>query len=121
MKAITEILRLHRKGGLIEEATEALNRVVQGVEMHGGVGKLTITLTVKRATDMGEAVIVSDAVKESVPRSKVSTIFFVDESGDLSRNKTREPELPLHAVDVTPEEEEAVDVTAGNDNGNTKH
>lgn len=87
-----------RHGGLHAELTEALQKVVQGVQEYGRPGSLTLVVNIKPAGNEIN-LLVSDDVKSKVPQpDRPTALFFADSRGNLSREDPRQPELPLREI-----------------------
>lgn len=95
-----EFLQQQRRGALHGELSEALHELLQAVKDTGKAGKLTVTIGVKPAAKgNAEQVLVSDAVITKAPSvERPESIFFLDDTGNLTRNDPRQIELPLREV-----------------------
>lgn len=101
-RPITDTLRRLRGGEFLDEASEALARVVQAVAERGGSGDLTIKLTVKRAA--AGALTVIDKLSEKVPTARASeTLMFSTPEGDLLTEDPRQQRLALRTVEQATE------------------
>lgn len=88
-----------RRGGLLEDCADELQKVVKAVEETGKPAKLTITLTVKPASKAQGAVVISDKVKATLPELPVGeTILFVTPECNLVANDPSQKEIDLKAV-----------------------
>ena len=96
MRLITDILREIRRGAPVEEASEALARVVQAVDETGKSGEVTIKLTVKPAKHGGpEKTIICD-VKAKEPIADIApAVFFSNAEGDLLRSDPAQTDMDL--------------------------
>ena len=95
MKMITDVIREVRAGGLAQEASEQMQRLVCQVNETGKPGEITLKLKV---SPQGEVVNVEDSITVKFPKQKTGTIFFPSLDGDLTRSNTRQQELELQAV-----------------------
>lgn len=92
------VMQEARKGGLHDEASEAVASVTEQVIDVGKPGTVTIKLTIKPGPEDGTVEII-DEVKAVAPKPKRRSVFFADDHGNLSRRDPRQPELPLAAVE----------------------
>lgn len=84
-----------RKGGLNEEATEELRKLVEAVENTGKSGKLTLTISIKPLSKTSGALEVKASVSTTVPRDEDdSEVFFSTPERNLSRRDERQRDLP---------------------------
>jgi hypothetical protein len=91
--AFIDTLIAMRNGGAAIELEQALEEVVKAVRKTGKTGKLTLTVQVQPA-DKGpdiDTVFLQDKVKIDAPKpDKKLTLFFANESNQLTRNDTRQ-------------------------------
>ena len=86
MRPITDILRDHRNGKLVAEASERFARVVLAVEETQKEGSITITLKVKPSKGEEGAFTVTPSVGQTIPeRDLPNALFFADDDGSLVR------------------------------------
>lgn len=86
LRPITDILRDHRNGKLVAEASERFARVVLAVEETQKEGSITITLKVKPSKGEEGAFTVTPSLKTNVPeRDLPNALFFSDAEGSLVR------------------------------------
>jgi hypothetical protein len=100
MKPFTSTLSEMRKGELLEELESELTDVVRAVRESGKSGKLTLTIVVKPASkgDVSQLFVDAD-VKASKPKAdRASTLFFADETNQLSRRDPKQFEMELRTV-----------------------
>jgi hypothetical protein len=82
-----EFLREQRRGGVLFDASEALQVLVEAVEATGKPGSLTIKLSLKPDAKYGTAVEVKDEITVKVPQpDKPSSLFYMDGSHNLVRH-----------------------------------
>lgn len=94
MRPITDILRDIRKGRVVDDATQKLQRVVESVMETKKPGTLTIQLTVKPQKNDDEQVVIISTVKAKTPEMDLpDAIFFVDDDFDLVRDDPKQREL----------------------------
>lgn len=101
-RSATAILSEIRDGGLVIEISEAIKIAVAAVREHGKPATVSVDLTIaplrKGAEKLVEAPIVFTAeVATKLPKPEPeSTLFFVDDAGNPSRNPgERQPTLGL--------------------------
>lgn len=106
VRPFADWLQEQRKGLLAVELGEALNQLVEAVNMHDKAGKLTLTIGIKPGgKGNGAIVIVTDDVTLKAPEAeRESAMFFVDENGNLSRANPSQPSLPLREVPAMSDE-----------------
>jgi hypothetical protein len=99
-RPFAEWLHEQRQGLLAVELGEALNELVEAVQLHGKAGALTLVIAIKPAGKGGHTVVVSDDVKVKLPAGeRGDSIFFVDGEMNLSRHDPHQQTLPLREVD----------------------
>ena len=101
----TDFLREHRNGASHNDLSEALQALVAAVAAEGKSGTLTYTIAVK-PTDKGEALIVTDAIKVTAPKSsRAGSIFYADADNNLVREDPRQSRLELRSIPEVPRKE----------------
>ena len=94
VKPLSAILMEHRGGGLHNEASEELQKVVAAVKETQKKGSLTITINVEPAKDDEMSVVLMDALSAKAPRpSTKPSRWFTDEHGNVSRSDPRQPQI----------------------------
>lgn len=94
MRPITDILRDIRRGRVVDDATEKLQRVVEAVIETGKPGTLTLEITVKPQKNDAEQVVLISKVKAKTPEQELpDAIFFVDSDFDLVRDDPKQREM----------------------------
>src|SRR5262249_1707807 len=89
---IHELLLSQRKGAMMLEAQEKLQKVVKGISETGKSGELVIKLKILPGDQ--ESVVVTDDVKEKVPqKNKRGSSFFFDENGVLHKDNPTQGEF----------------------------
>ena len=101
VRPFAEWLVEQRKGFLAFELADALNELVDAVNVHGKSGSLT--LTVKVEPGGSGTVLVTDDVVVKLPKPKrEAATFFVDRNSNLTRANPDQPGLPLREVPAPP-------------------
>lgn len=86
-RAFDAFLREQRRGGVVYDLGEALQRLVTAVEETRKGGSLTLKLTLKPDEKYGTAVEVADQITVKIPEpSKPSSLFYMDGSHNLVRH-----------------------------------
>jgi hypothetical protein len=100
VRPFTEFLLQQAYGGTHDELTYGLHDLIAAVKDHGKAGSLTLTISVAPVGAGAERqVMVTDRVALKAPTGKRPTsMFFVDDDGNLTRKDPRQPELPLREV-----------------------
>lgn len=100
VRPFAEFLQQQRRGVLHGELSDALHGLLSAVKDTGKAGKLQLTISVKPAAKgNAEQVLISDVVAVKAPAvDRPESIFFLDDSGNLTRSDPRQPELPLVEV-----------------------
>lgn len=92
-------------GQLHDELSTRLHELIEAVRETGKAGAIALKIDVKpiSGTD-GRTVTVADTVTSKVPRTeRPKSIFFVDNTGNLSRTDPRQPIITgLREVEPTP-------------------
>lgn len=92
MKTFTETIALLADGEFDARCTTLLQELCNAVETTGGNGKLTVTLTIKK---QNRTVVVKPTMKVTRPEPALDdTMFFVQPSGELSREDPKQMKLP---------------------------
>lgn len=96
---------LEQRGGLTHsELSDTLNDVIEAVDEYRKAGSLTFT--VKVDPSKGNAVVVTDSIKATIPTAdRDGSIFFVDDHKNLQRDDPRQPRLPLRDVSKTEQDD----------------
>lgn len=95
-----------RRGQLLEDCADELQKVIKAVGDTGKPAKLIIELTVKPASKGQGAVILSDKVRAKLPELPAGeTILFVTPENNLSATDPRQKEIDLKAVSSAPVQE----------------
>jgi hypothetical protein len=93
-RSFMQVLPELRNGALVHELTEAINEAVMAVADTQGVAKIQLNLTFKQGQGAHNALAIADAVKLTLPKKKnLGSIFFADDSGNLTRNNPDQLEL----------------------------
>ncbi len=96
--AIESVLRTQRKGAMLTEASEALQKLTLAVKEHCKTGKLTIEITLTPMGD-GSAVTVLDDIRLKLPKAPVKgSIFYTTDEGTLHREDPNQQEMDLKVV-----------------------
>jgi len=87
MRPFTDVLRDIRKGRVVETLSEELAEVVRAVLDTNKPGELTLKLKISPQGKGDNALIVSAASTQKIPRAKLpDALFFADLDGDLLRD-----------------------------------
>lgn len=99
IRPITDTLRSLGHGTFIDDASDALNKLVTAVDETGRAGKLTLTLSIKKATRGSGAMVVQDEIKLSLPKPDMrETMLFATPEGNLVTEDPRQQSLELKTV-----------------------
>lgn len=99
IRPITDTLRSLGHGTFIDDASDALNKLVTAVDETGRAGKLTLTLSIKKATRGSGAMVVQDEIKLSLPKpDSRETMLFATPEGNLVTEDPRQQQLELRTV-----------------------
>jgi hypothetical protein len=100
-KSFTSTLIDIRGGALVEEATTDLSELVAAVQDSGKGGKIVVTIEIKPFAKVADAVEVVGKCVVTLPREKeTAEVFFPTVENNLSRNSSRQPDLPGIVTDV---------------------
>jgi len=87
-----------RKGGFVDDLSDAIAEVTTAVIAHKKAGTITIKLAIKPCESAENALFIQDDIKASPPREvKPVTLMFSDEEGSLTREDPQQPNLDLGA------------------------
>lgn len=101
-----DTMRDIRRGQLLEEAADELQKVIAAVEETGKAGKLVIEIAVAPASKGQGAVKVADKITAKLPTAKLpalpagETIMFVTTDNNLVANDPRQRSLELKGIDA---------------------
>jgi hypothetical protein len=95
VEPFANILVTLQKGDTHTELGQALHELVARVNETGKKGTVTLTLTVVQSKEWGR-IQIEDKVTVKLPeRDRYASIYFVDESGNLTRKDPHQMELPI--------------------------
>jgi len=88
----------HLQGGiLLEDAADKMAELVSAVDITGKAGKLTIEITLRKAT--GNTMAATGKVKLTKPKEpELETLLFPTPEGNLLTEDPRQQKLPLKPV-----------------------
>lgn len=111
LNSVEVLLRNQRKGKMLTELSEQMQRVALAAREHGQAARLTLTLTVLPASTDGTAMSVADEIKIKLPEpKKARSLFFVTDDGCLVRNDPNQTEMKLEiAPNTNPAADEQTD------------
>jgi hypothetical protein len=100
IRPFAEWLHEQRDGALVLELGEALNDLVETVNILAKGGSLTLKVTIKPSSRGNSAIVlVTDEVSVKKPEPEPEpAVFFVDGNANLSRANPSQPSLPLREV-----------------------
>lgn len=121
IRPITDTLRSLGHGTFIDDASDALNKLVTAVDETGRAGKLTLTLSIKKATRGSGAMVVQDEIKLSLPKPDMrETMLFATPEGNLVTEDPRQQTLELKTVPTATSEGTTPLKTVADDRGALK-
>lgn len=100
-----DTLREIRRGAILDDCADELQRLVRAVDETGKPGKLTIELTVKPASKGQGIYNIADKVRAKLPELPVGeTIMFATVEGNLQARNPAQPDIDgLIDVSAAPE------------------
>jgi hypothetical protein len=99
MSKISNILLNLEKGKVANELENSLEEIVRAIEERGGKGKLTLELNLKQSGGNNKIMEVSAIVKKALPdRTRVSSIFFVNQDHQLQRENPEQMNFKVMEV-----------------------
>lgn len=99
IRPFLEWMAEQRGGQLASEMSNALNELVDAVNMFHKSGTLTLTIKIKPAhSGEGMVFVIDDVVNKPPEAERPQIIYFIDEDKNLSRANPAQPELPLREV-----------------------
>ncbi|QOD81864.1 MULTISPECIES: hypothetical protein [Chromobacterium] len=121
IRPITDTLRSLGHGTFIDDASDALNKLVTAVDETGRAGKLTLTLSLKKATRGSGAMVVQDEIKLSLPKpDSRETMLFATPEGNLVTEDPRQQQLELRTVPTATADSSTTLKTVAEDRGALK-
>lgn len=98
IRPITDVLRHIGGGTLIDEASDKLSGLVATVDSQGGTGKITIELSIKKAT-RGGAMHLTGQIKVTKPKElPMEALMFATPEGNLVADDPNQMKLDLKTV-----------------------
>lgn len=96
------LLQNHRGGWAVDEASEKLQQLVEGVRQTGKGGTLTLKLKISPASrGAANALVVTDDIDVKIPvLDNDSSIFFATNDNQLVRDNPNQQQLPLRTVEA---------------------
>lgn len=111
VRPFADWLREQAQGLTHEALGDELYSLIQAVNDTGKPGKLVLEIMVKPGDTHIKTVTVSDRIKVTRPEGeRGASIFFIDHSGNLSRQNPMAPKLPFQAVPDTHLDPETGDI-----------
>jgi hypothetical protein len=92
------VLQQVAKGTAHTKLSELLAELTAAVRDHGKAGSLSITVKVEPTKGTSENLTVSITSTLKAPQATEASIFFSDDSGNLTRHDPRQIEAALHEV-----------------------
>ena len=93
------VLRNQRKGELLNEMSEAIQKATQAVKEHMKPAVVILKITIAPADGNADAVSVVDDVDLKVPRpSRSSSLFFTTDDNRLVRDNPNQTEMKLEVA-----------------------
>ena len=103
-RPFADVLLELAKGRIHNEASIALQDLVEAVAERGGKGAVTLVINVASSKAEGQVEVTAD-VKTKLPATKRPTsLFFVTADHNLSRDNPEQPRLPMRDVSAPPEQ-----------------
>lgn len=102
VRPFSEFLLTQANGSTHDELSVSLHDLVAAVRETGKGGKLQLTIDVKplsKSDDRALSITANVAVKRPATEAPTS-VFFVDNDGNLCRNDPRQMQLPLREVET---------------------
>jgi hypothetical protein len=100
IRPFADVLRDIGRGLVHEEASTALVELVSSVQEHAKKGTLTLTIAVEPIKKGDASALVTSAqIKVTPPKGDpISSVFFTDRHGNLTREDPSQPQLPLRGL-----------------------
>jgi hypothetical protein len=87
-----ELIQSFRRGELLRQGDEQLNRVMEAISETGGDGSITIKLPLKR--NKAGQIECSPKITANIPQRPIGTgIYFADDEGRLSRRDPNQMDI----------------------------
>lgn len=99
IRPITDTLRHLGAGCLMDEASEKMSDLVKAVDQTGKAGKITITISLRKATAGALAVTGNVQVKKPAEQP-IESLMFATPEGNLLTEDPRQNKLDLKPVAV---------------------
>lgn len=101
IRSSVAILNEIRDGAALEELGQAFHDCIANVREHGKPSTITVTITVGTLGENQHKLVTPPVIMTAKVKTKLyepeppSTIFFVDQDGNATRNQTRQETLDL--------------------------
>jgi len=106
-RPFADVLLELAKGRVHNEASIALQDLVEAVQSTGKKGSVTLTVVVAPSKAEGQVEVTAE-VKPKPPRSTPPTsLFFITSDHNLSRTNPEQPHLPMRGLPVDDRERDA--------------
>lgn len=104
VRPFAEMLTILDRGAAHDEASRSLHDLIAAVVDLGRKGSLTIAIEVSPLKGMKDQVVLTAQVTTKMPKADAtSQMFFVDQSGNLTRSDPRQPQIEgLTIVETRP-------------------
>ncbi len=100
-RPITDTLRHIGGGVFIDTASDKMNDLVTAVDASGKAGKLTLEVTVKKATRGGAMHITGKVTPKKPAEDAMEAMLFATPDGNLVADDPRQQKLDLKSVATT--------------------
>lgn len=100
VRPITDTLRQIAGGTLIDHSSEQFAELVRAIDESGGTGKITIELTVKKASRGGAMLVTGKSTLKKPADEPMEAMLFATPEGNLVADDPRQQKLDLKRIDV---------------------
>ncbi|MFP3564736.1 hypothetical protein [Paraburkholderia sp. SIMBA_030] len=100
VRPITDTLRQIAGGMLLDHAGEQFAELVRAIDANGGTGKLTIELTVKKASRGGAMLVTGKSTSKKPADEPMEAMLFATPEGNLVADDPRQAKLDLKRVET---------------------
>ncbi|WP_213306078.1 hypothetical protein [Paraburkholderia sacchari] len=100
-RPITDVLRHIAGGSLLDHASDQFAELVRAIDGNGGTGKLTLELSVKKASRGGAMLVTGKSVLKKPADEPMEAMLFATPEGNLVADDPRQQKLDLKRVEST--------------------
>lgn len=99
VRPITDVLRQIAGGSMLDHASDQFAELVRAIDTNGGSGKVTVELTVKKASRAGAMLVTGKSTLKKPADDPMEALLFATPEGNLVADDPRQQKLDLKQVE----------------------